>query len=113
MVVTRNLNALVGNYLNRDRTILSKNNLDIFCLSIFLGLGAFASPARAQPISHLKLDPNRAVWPRLSFHTPYLWVMVSTDIQWYLMTSHGTKKQARNFVLPRRMNGYHRRLLSV
>ena len=61
--------------------ILSKNNLSIFCLSIFLGLGAFDSPARAQPISHLKLDPNQAVWPRLSFQTPYFWVKVSTDIQ--------------------------------
>jgi hypothetical protein len=48
---------------------------------MIVSLFAFCSSAGAQPISHLKLDPQRITWSHLSFHAKNFWVEVSTNLQ--------------------------------
>ena len=62
MVVTRNLNALIGNYLNRDRIILGINRFSHIELYCFPGFTPYLSPviicAENKIYADVKLLPN-------------------------------------------------------
>jgi hypothetical protein len=60
-------------------TLNQRSSIFIILLTLY---GLFAiHTARAQPISHFKLDTHRIPWSHLSFHAKNFWVEVSTDIQ--------------------------------
>jgi hypothetical protein len=60
---------------------LARNHLTFFCLTMLLWLGTYNSPAGAQSISHLSIDPHRVPWSQLSFQAANFWVAVSSEIQ--------------------------------
>jgi hypothetical protein len=59
----------------------TRNYFAFFCLTMLLWLGTYISPAGAQSISHLSLDPHRVPWSQLSFQAANFWVAVSSKIQ--------------------------------